>query len=80
MLTPAYTNMSSHQWQTMPRDTNDVESLNKCSIDHSHRSKSLRACVEYTYKQDKNYKASLEHLHAYRGLPIYLFAARLSKQ
>lgn len=30
--------------------------------------KSLRACVEYTYRQDK--KASLEHLHAYRGLPI----------
>ncbi len=68
MLTPAYTDMSIRQWQTMPRDTNGVESLNKCSIDHSHRSKSLRACVEYAYRQDK--KASLEHLYAYRGLPI----------
>jgi len=38
---------------SMPSDTNGVESLNKCSIDHSKRSKSLKACLEFTYRQDK---------------------------
>ena len=61
--------MSRLQWETMPADTNGVESLNKCSIDHSHKSKTLESCLEYTYRQDK--KMSLEHLFAYSGLPIY---------
>ena len=68
MLAPAFTTMSRLQWETMPSDTNGVESLNKCSIDHSHKSKSLESCLEYTYRQDK--KMSLEHLFAYSGLPI----------
>ena len=68
MLTPAHSRMSIDQWLRMPSDTNGVESLNKCSIDHSHRSKTLHSCVEYTYRQDK--KATLEHLYAYSGLPL----------
>ena len=68
MLTPAFSRISSDQWQSMPSDTNGVESINQCSIDHSHRSKTLQSCIEYTYRQDK--KASLEHLYAYSGLPI----------
>ena len=60
--------MSTNQWFSMPSDTNGVESLNKCSIDHTHCSKTLYSCVEYTYRQDK--KATLEHLYAYSGLPI----------
>ena len=51
-----------------PANTNDlatplVESLNKCSIDHSRRSKTLEACLEFTYRQDK--KTTLEHLYVY---------------
>lgn len=68
MLAPAHTQMSIDQWLSMPADTNGVEPINKCSIDHSHRSKTLHSCVEYTYRQDK--KATLEHLYAYGGLPI----------
>ena len=68
MLTPAHSAMSINQWLSMPRDTNGVEALNKCSIDHSHRSKTLHSCVEFTYRQDK--KATFEHLYAYSGLPI----------
>ncbi len=68
MLTPAHSQMSIDQWLSMPRDTNGVEALNKCSIDHSHRSKTLHSCVEFTYRQDK--KATFEHLYAYSGLPI----------
>ena len=60
--------MNIDQWLSMPSDTNGVESINKCSIDHSHQSKTLHSCVEYTYRQDK--KATLEHLYAYSGLPI----------
>ena len=52
----------------MPSDKNGVESLNKCSIGHSHWSETLYSCVEYTYQQDK--KAMLEHLYAYSGLLI----------
>lgn len=68
MLTPAHSPMGVDQWLCMPRDTNGVEALNKCSIDHTHRSKTLYSCVEFTYRLDK--KATFEHLHAYRGLPI----------
>ena len=60
--------MSIDQWLSMPADTNGVESINKCSIDHSHRSKILHSSVEYTYRQDK--KATLKHQFAYGGLPI----------
>ena len=31
--------MTTMQWASVPSDTNGVESLNKCSIDHSKRSK-----------------------------------------
>ena len=68
MLSPAFTKMSTIQWQTMPSDTNGVESLNKCSIDHSNKSKALESCLEFTYRQDK--KMTLEHLFAHSGLPI----------
>lgn len=68
MLTPAFSEMSTFQWETMPSDTNGVESLNKCSIDHSKKSKALESCLEFTYRQDK--KMTLEHLYAYSGLPI----------
>lgn len=68
MLAPAFTDMSTVQWGTMPSDTNGVESLNKCSIDHSNRSKTLEACLEFTYRLDK--KTTLEHIYSYNGLPI----------
>ena len=68
MLTLAFTGMSALQWMTMPSDTNGVESLNKCAIDHTNKSKSLESCLEFTYRQDK--KMTLEHLYAYSGLPI----------
>ena len=68
MLSPAFTHMSTMQWSSMPSDTNGVESLNKCSIDHSKRSKSLESCLEFTYRQDK--KTTLEHVYAYSGLPL----------
>ena len=68
MLTLAFTGMSALQWMTMPSDTNGVESLNKCAIDHTNKSKSLETCLEFTYRQDK--KMTLEHLYAYSGLPI----------
>ena len=45
-----------------------IESLNKCSIDHSKRAKTLEACLEFTYRQDK--KTTLEHLYAFSGLPV----------
>ena len=35
MLTPAFSGMSALQWMVMPSDTNGVESLNKCAIDHT---------------------------------------------
>ena len=47
---------------------NAVESLNKCSINHSKRSKTLEACLEFTYRQDK--KTTLEHLYSYSWLPL----------
>ena len=53
MLSPAFTHMSTMQWSSMPSDTNGIESLNKCSIDHSKRSKSIESCLEFTYTQDK---------------------------
>ena len=68
MLTPAFSGMSALQWTVMPSDTNGVESLNKCAIDHTNKSKSLESCLEFTYRQDK--KMTLEHLYAYNGLPI----------
>lgn len=68
MLSSAFTPMNDVQWGTMPSDTNGVESLNKCSIDKSNRSKTLEACVDFTYRLDK--KATLEHLYAYSGLPL----------
>lgn len=68
MLSLAFSPMTTMRWASMPSDTNGVESLNKCSIDHSKRSKSLEACLEFTYRQDK--KTTLEHLFAYSGLPL----------
>lgn len=68
MLAPAFTTMNKLRWEVMPSDTNGVESLNKCSIDHTNKSKSLELCLEYTYRQDK--KMTLEHLYAYSSLPI----------
>ena len=68
MLSPAFSSMSAVQWTSMPSDTNGVESLNKVSIDHSKRSKSLESCLEFTYRQDK--KTTLEHLYAHSGLPL----------
>ena len=68
MFAPAFTDMSTVQWGTMPSDTNRVESLNKCLIDHSNRSKTLEACLEFTYRLDK--KTTLEHIYSYSGLPI----------
>ena len=68
MLSLAFSPMSPVEWTSMPADTNGVESLNKCSIDHSKRAKSLEACLEFTYRQDK--KTTLEHLYAYSGLPL----------
>ena len=53
MLSPAFSSMSAVQWSSMPSDTKGVESLNKVSIDHSKRSKSLESCLEFTYRQDK---------------------------
>ena len=70
MLTPAFSEMSALQWTVMSSDTNGVESLNKCAIDHTNKSKSLESCLEFTYRQDK--KMTLEHLYAYSGLPISL--------
>jgi len=52
MLSPAFSPVITMQWASMPSDTNGVESLNKCSIDHSKRSKSLKAHLEFTYRQD----------------------------
>ena len=68
MLSPAFSPMTTMQWASMPSDTNGVESLNKCSIDHSKKSKTLEARLEFTYRQDK--KTTLEHLYAYSGLPL----------
>ena len=69
MLTPAFSEMSALQWTVMPSDTNGVESLNKCAIDHTNKSKFLESCLEFTYRQDK--KMTLEHLYAYSsGSPI----------
>ena len=48
--------------------SNGVESLNKCSIDKSKKSKSLESCLDLTYRQDK--KMSYEHLFVHSGLPI----------
>ena len=77
MLSPAFCHMSTMQWASMPSDTNGVEALNKCSIDHSKRTKSLEACLEYTYRQDK--KTTLEHLFAYSGLPLSFQRMTLEK-
>ena len=52
----------------MPSDTNGVQSLNKCAVDHTNKSKSLESCLEFTYQQDE--KMILEYLYAYRGLLI----------
>ena len=68
MLSPVFSPMMTMQWASMPSDTNGVESLNRCSIDHSKRSKTLEACLEFMYRQDK--KTTLEHLYAYSGLPL----------
>ena len=63
MLTPTFTPMSVLQWEAMPSDTNRVESLNKCSIDHRNKCKTLESCLEDTYRQDK--KMMLEHLYTW---------------
>ena len=68
MLAPAFTKMSTIQWGMMPSDTNGVESLNKCSIDHTNRSKTLQGCLEFTYRLDK--KTTLEHIFSYSALPL----------
>ena len=68
MLSPAFSDIPQAQWSSMPSDTNGVEALNKCSIDHSKRAKTLEACLEFTYRQDK--KMTLEHLYAFTGLPL----------
>ena len=68
MLILAFSGMNALQWTVMPSDTNRVESLNKCAIDHTNKSKSFESCLEFTYQQDK--KMTLEHLYAYSGLPI----------
>ena len=66
MLSPVFSDMSQTQWSSMPSDTNGVEALNKYFIDHSKRAKTLEACLEFTYCQDK--KTTLEHLYAFTGL------------
>ena len=68
LLTPAFSTLSVFQWKAMPSDTNGVESLNKCSIDKSKKSKSLESCLDLTYRQDK--KMTYEHLFVHSGLPI----------